>query len=56
MKKNAFASTHNTVINSHQRIAALYCRVSTDAQAEEGYSIEVQQERLVAYCKSQGAL
>ncbi len=54
MKKKAFASTHNTVINSHQRIAALYCRVSTDAQAEEGYSIEVQQERLVAYCKSQG--
>ena len=28
--------------------AALYIRVSTDRQAEEGYSIDVQKERLVA--------
>ena len=33
---------------------ALYCRVSTDEQAEHGYSIDNQKERLIAYCKSQG--
>ena len=32
--------------------AALYIRVSTDAQREEGYSIEAQQEMLGAFCKS----
>ncbi len=32
--------------------AALYIRVSTDAQREEGYSIEAQQEMLCAFCKS----
>ncbi len=31
---------------------ALYVRVSTDRQAEEGYSIEVQKERLEAYTKT----
>lgn len=33
---------------------ALYCRVSTDEQAEHGYSIDNQKERLVAFCTSQG--
>lgn len=33
-----------------QKKAAIYIRVSTDAQAEEGYSIEAQQEQLQAYC------
>ncbi|MBQ4065302.1 MAG: recombinase family protein [Clostridia bacterium] len=37
-----------------KRAAALYVRVSTDAQREEGYSIEAQQEMLVAYCVSRG--
>lgn len=32
------------------RKAALYIRVSTEAQAEEGYSIEAQLEKLKAYC------
>lgn len=32
--------------------AALYIRVSTDRQAEEGYSIEVQKERLTAFTKT----
>ncbi len=36
------------------RHAALYCRVSTDAQFEEGYSIDVQKEMLAAYCVSKG--
>lgn len=30
----------------------IYIRVSTDRQAEEGYSIEIQKERLAAYVKS----
>ena len=34
--------------------AALYCRVSTDAQFEEGYSVEAQREMLTAYCVSRG--
>ena len=34
------------------RCAALYARVSTDAQFEEGYSVEAQKEMLEAYCKS----
>lgn len=32
--------------------AALYARVSTDAQREEGYSIDAQKEMLAAYCKT----
>ena len=34
--------------------AALYIRVSTQLQAEEGYSLEAQQERLHAHCTAQG--
>lgn len=34
--------------------AAIYIRVSTDAQREEGYSIEAQKEMLTAYCVSKG--
>lgn len=34
--------------------AAIYIRVSTDAQAEEGYSIDAQKEQLAAYCVSKG--
>ena len=30
--------------------AAIYCRVSTEEQAVEGYSIEAQKERLEAFC------
>ena len=33
---------------------ALYVRVSTQLQAEEGFSLEAQQERLEAYCTAQG--
>lgn len=32
---------------------ALYIRVSTQEQAQEGYSIGEQRERLIAYCKAQ---
>lgn len=34
-----------------KRKTALYIRVSTDSQYEEGYSVEAQQEKLEAYCK-----
>lgn len=33
--------------------AALYIRVSTQEQAQEGYSVGEQRERLIAYCKAQ---
>lgn len=33
------------------RTAALYIRVSTDAQYEEGYSVEAQKEKLKKYCE-----
>ena len=41
-------------MKSANKKAALYVRVSTDAQREEGYSIDAQQEMLAAYCKSKG--
>lgn len=34
--------------------ARLYLRVSTGRQAAEGFSLDAQEERLVAFCKSQG--
>lgn len=34
------------------KFAAIYIRVSTDAQREEGYSIDAQKEMLTAYCVS----
>ena len=34
--------------------AALYIRVSTDAQREEGYSIDAQKDMLKGYCASKG--
>lgn len=36
------------------RHAALYIRVSTDAQFEEGYSVDAQKEMLAAYCTARG--
>lgn len=33
---------------------AIYIRVSTEEQAQKGYSIDDQKERLIAYCQSQG--
>lgn len=39
---------------ARKKIAALYIRVSTDFQAEEGYSIDAQKEQLAAYCTMKG--
>ncbi|MBQ8133383.1 MAG: recombinase family protein [Clostridia bacterium] len=36
--------------------AAVYIRVSTQEQAQEGYSVGEQKERLIAYCKAQNWL
>jgi len=36
------------------KTAAIYIRVSTDAQREEGYSIDAQKEMLQAHCVSKG--
>ena len=33
---------------------ALYIRVSTDEQAEQGFSLDVQKEKLILYCQSKG--
>ena len=40
--------------NESNKWVACYCRVSTDEQAREGISIHEQQNRLQAYCISQG--
>lgn len=37
-----------------KKTASIYIRVSTDAQFEEGYSVEAQKEQLSAYCISKG--
>lgn len=46
---NKSKETHQT-----NKFAAIYIRVSTDAQFEEGYSVEAQKEMLGAYCISKG--
>lgn len=35
-------------------VTALYVRVSTEKQADEGFSLDAQQERLQAFCQAQG--
>lgn len=39
----------NTIINIKKRKTAFYIRVSTDRQAEEGYSVLAQQRKLLAF-------
>ncbi len=41
-------------MNNELKETALYIRVSTETQAEEGYSIPAQQERLEGYCQAMG--
>lgn len=38
-------------VNNAKKKTALYIRVSTDAQYEEGYSVDAQKEKLKQYCK-----
>jgi len=37
--------------NISKKGAAIYIRVSTDAQFEEGYSVDAQKDRLTSYCQ-----
>lgn len=46
--------TEQAVLGIENARTALYVRVSTQLQADEGYSLEAQQERLQAYCTAQG--
>lgn len=41
-------------MQENTKIAAIYCRVSTQEQAEHGYSIGEQEERLRDYCRARG--
>lgn len=43
-----------TTVLSSKKIVAVYCRVSTTEQAEEGYSIEEQERLLIKYCEDNG--
>ena len=43
-----------TTVLSPKKIVAVYCRVSTTEQAEEGYSIEEQERLLIKYCEDNG--
>lgn len=40
------------VADTEKQVVALYVRVSTDKQREEGYSVDIQKERLRAYASS----
>lgn len=42
------------VIKEVMKRVAIYIRVSTARQDQEGYSIPLQKERLIAYCKAKG--
>lgn len=44
----------NTMDGDKKVRVVLYIRVSTQEQAQEGYSIEEQKRRLIAYCKARG--
>lgn len=35
-------------------VVGIYIRVSTEEQAQHGYSIDAQKEKMIAYCQSQG--
>ena len=46
------AKNKTNAVSAAKQRAAIYIRVSTDAQREEGYSIDAQKEMLTAYCVS----
>lgn len=43
---------NNKKTENNQKYTALYIRVSTNAQFEEGYSVDAQEKRLKAWCES----
>ena len=48
------ASKQQQTLGMENACTALYIRVSTQLQADEGFSLEAQRERLQAYCTAQG--
>ena len=54
MAKNKINKITNELEKCKIKHAALYVRVSTEAQSEEGYSIDAQLEKLENYCKAMG--
>jgi len=51
--RNKRQSTKQAEMPLGDRSTALYIRVSTDKQADEGYSLDDQKERLEAFCEAQ---
>ena len=47
-------SAEQLALGAKVDVTALYIRVSTEKQADEGFSLDAQQERLQAYCQAQG--
>ena len=54
MKVSKSSKTTHTAAAALPLFTALYIRVSTEKQAEEGYSLDAQQSRLQSYCDAQG--
>ena len=54
MKISKSSKTTHTAAAALPLFTALYIRVSTEKQAEEGYSLDAQQSRLQSYCDAQG--
>ena len=53
-EEKGIAAAEDALVQWERPLRALYIRVSTEAQAEEGYSIQAQTERLEAYCRAMG--
>ena len=51
MAKKKTNETNKSTVTPESGITALYVRVSTDAQFEEGYSIEAQEKKLKQWCE-----
>lgn len=53
-RKNKNGKAEQLALGAKVEVTALYIRVSTERQAEEGYSLDAQRGRLLAYCQAQG--
>ena len=53
-KMNKRQSAEQLALGAKVDVTALYVRVSTERQVEEGFSLDAQKERLQAHCVAQG--
>lgn len=53
-RKSKKQSAEQLALGAKVEVTALYIRVSTERQVEEGYSLDAQEKRLGAYCQAQG--